>query len=236
MMQEMHIIHRPSYNWDALFGRDDPRTWWGETLSPERIYYKGDISALLDRRRPRIMITGTRLAGSEQEAVTADVIYHLSCNPSKPIIITALACGVSETALRYALAFDVPIALVMPCSLEEVYPASLAGLADDITSRPGSVMLSQFDEGTAATAINFIIRSKTMAAMASAAVIPFTKEKGSAVMTSRLMHDIGKPVYAVPGRITDELSRGCNMLISEGTAAILADYGLLDRIKTHANP
>ena len=236
MMEKVCSIHHTSQRWKTLFGDVDSRALWGESLRPERIYYKGDISALPDRRRPKILITGTRLAGSEQEAVTADVIYHLSCNPSKPIIITALACGVSETALRYALAFDVPVALVMPCSLEEVYPASLAGLADDITSRPGSVMLSQFDKGTAATAINFIIRSKTMAAMASAAVIPFTKEKGSAVMTARLMHDIGKPVYAVPGRITDELSRGCNMLISEGTAAILADYGLLDRIKTHANP
>ena len=71
---------------------------------------------------------------------------------------------------------------------------------------------------TAPLAINFLIRNKIIAGLADTVFVTESKIKGGAMFTARLAYNYGRDVLAVPGRVDDIRSAGCNQLIKEGIA------------------
>ena len=69
-----------------------------------------------------------------------------------------------------------------------------------------------------------------MSLMAHMAVITAVKKHGGSIVIAETMHSLGKRVFAVPGNPNRINSEGCNKLIRQGTAEILADYSLLRNV------
>ena len=79
--------------------------------------------------------------------------------------------------------------------------------------------------------INFLRRNRIIAGMSSATILVESKIKGGGMMTARLANSYDRDVYALPGRIDDPLSQGCNMLIRENIAAPIGDLAdLVERL------
>lgn len=203
--------------WDLLFrkpGSDDLRN----TL--DLLHVRGDLSAILDKDRPRILITGSRDITSDVPARINCIVSRLSVLPSRPVIITGLAVGTDKAAIDAALYCGLPVVAVLPSPIESIYPRMYDGLAERLANNEGCALLSEFTEGTTPVVTCFLNRNRTMALLSDLMVLVSAKEKGGATITARHMYDLDKPVVAVPGRPDDERSKGCNLLISQHIAEI----------------
>ena len=74
-------------------------------------------------------------------------------------------------------------------------------------------VLTEYASGTAVHAGNFLRRNRIIAGLADATLVVESAVRGGALATARLADNYGRTVLAVPGRITDTFSEGCNRLI-----------------------
>ena len=64
-------------------------------------------------------------------------------------------------------------------------------------------------------------RNRIIAGLSDAVVVVESGIKGGALITARLANDYNRDVFAFPGRIHDEWSKGCNDLIRHNRAALI---------------
>lgn len=229
MQNDIITIKRGSAQWRELFHYCDPSIL--DKLNTEALYAKGDLSALLDPERPKVLVTGSREAEQEDEKTIKHIIRALAVNPARPVVISGLAVGSDTVVHTAALTMGVPTIAVLPCGLEApVYPSRNTELANKITGRPGCALLTQFPGAQFPSAINCMLRLHTMTMLSDFAVIACSRKKGSSLVCARLLYDFGRKVFAVPGAISDIMHKGCNNLIHDHIAEILCDFNELESI------
>lgn len=103
--------------------------------------------------------------------------------------------------------------------LDRIYPASHRELATSMEESGG--LISDFPTGTRPDRENFPKRNRIIAGLADAVIVVEAAEKGGALITAELALSYNRDVFAVPGRIGDAVSLGCNELIKRNKAAIL---------------
>lgn len=226
------IINFGSDTWNAVFhGRAiaERNTFWS-TRDLSEVYFKGDITALLQEDRLKILIVGSR----DMKPETGDVVRLLvggladkeirdRAHPAAPVIISGLGIGVDGRAHELALKAGLPTVGVMATGLDTVYPHYHRELAEQMLTSSGCGLLTQFRDGTAPDSINFLDRTKTMVLMSDIVIVASCKKKGSPLVAARYANDVGVPVLAVPGRLSDFWHEGCNTLIKNGMAKMLTD-------------
>ena len=87
---------------------------------------------------------------------------------------------------------------------------------------------SEFVPGTSPLPMNFPMRNRIISGLSDAVILVEAREKSGSLITADLALEQGKEVFAVPGRITDPLSRGCNRLIQNGAAVCLGPEDVLE--------
>lgn len=199
--------------------------------NPPTFRFKGDLSALLDEKHPRVAVIGTRDMSPQGKAYTIQIVSALAERDDKPVIISGLALGIGAIAHRAALQAGLPTVAVMATGLNKVYPTIHTGLAEDIASSEGSGLLTQFPDQTAPMPFNSLYSNRTLALLCDAVIVVESRTKGGAMDTARLAFDRDIPVYAVPGRPDDIRSSGCNELIRNRMAEPLFDF---EKLKKHS--
>lgn len=192
--------------------------------------------------RPRnIAIVGTRdisLYGLEWCSKTVE---GLADTRQKPLIVSGLALGTDICAHKKALEHDLPTIAVMPTGPDAVYPHRHLAFADELCRRPGCALITDYPPGTSPLPVNFLRRNRIIAGLSHATVLIESKIKGGGMMTARLAFSYDRDVFALPGRIDDIRSQGCNKLIAEKIAEPLVSVeGLikatgLDSMKTQTH-
>ena len=100
-----------------------------------------------------------------------------------------------------------------------------------ISSAPGSALVTDYPPETTPRAINFLRRNRIIAGLSDATILIESKIKGGGMMTCRIASSYDREVFALPGRIGDQCSAGCNELIRNGTAACISEVNsLLDSL------
>lgn len=169
--------------------------------------------------RPKnIAIVGTRdisLYGLEWCSKTVE---GLADTKQKPMIVSGLALGTDICAHRKALEHGLPTIAVMPTGPDAVYPHRHLAFADELCRRPGCALITDYPPGTAPLPVNFLRRNRIIAGLSHATILIESKIKGGGMMTARLAFSYDRDVFALPGRIDDTRSQGCNKLIAEKIA------------------
>ena len=169
--------------------------------------------------RPKnIAVVGTRdisLYGLEWCSKT---IEGLAATKQKPLIVSGLALGTDICAHKKALEHGLPTVAVMPTGPDAVYPHRHLAFADELCRRPGCALITDYPPGTAPLPVNFLRRNRIIAGLSHATVLIESKIKGGGMMTARLAFSYDRDVFALPGRIDDVRSQGCNKLIAEKLA------------------
>jgi DNA processing protein len=133
-------------------------------------------------------------------------------------IVSGLARGIDSAAHRGALAAGGRTLAVLGHGIAHVYPPENDALATAIAEH--GALLSQFPPTLGPLSYNFPARNRTLAGLALGVVVVEAAERSGALITAGLAGDLGREVFAVPGRITSPASRGTNGLIRDGARLV----------------
>jgi DNA processing protein len=133
-------------------------------------------------------------------------------------IVSGLARGIDTAAHRGALDAGGRTLAVLGHGIAHVYPPENRALADAIAAR--GALLSQFPATIGPLSHHFPARNRTLAGLALGVVVVEAAERSGALITAGLAGDLGREVFAVPGRITSAASRGTNGLIRDGAKLV----------------
>ncbi|MBI5856532.1 MAG: DNA-protecting protein DprA [Sphingobacteriales bacterium] len=185
--------------------------------SPTLLYYKGEA----DLNASKIVaIIGTRTHTDYAKQVTEKLVKELA--EQNVTIISGLAFGVDAIAHKAALKNDLPTVAVLAHGLDQIYPLEHAGLAKDMVKHSGG-LLTEFRSKTKPDKHNFPTRNRIVAGMSDATIVIETGIKGGSMITAELANGYNKDVFALPGKVTDNKSAGCNYLIKNNKAMLLTD-------------
>jgi len=194
--------------------------------APPPLWLRG---ALEPRDDLAVAIVGTRRATDYGMAVAGRLAFDLA--DRGVTIVSGLARGIDTAAHRGALAAGGRTIAVLGCGVDRAYPPENARLAREIESR--GALVSQFPPGTPPLAHHFPARNRTLAGLALGVVIVEAADRSGALITAGFAGDLGREVFAVPGRITAPTSRGPHGLLREG-ATLVRDW--TDVVQELPNP
>ena len=181
--------------------------------APFMLYYKG--TAKLDNPRC-VSVVGTRLASSYGKECCSRLMEHIA--PFAPLVVSGLAYGIDIESHKCALEQRLETVAVLPNGIDMIYPSRHRNIAVEMTRHGG--ILTEFPRGTPPQRINFIKRNRIIAAMSQALVVVESRVKGGSMITAEFAAGYNREIFAMPGRITDPNSFGCNYLISKNVASI----------------
>ncbi|RZT38408.1 DNA-processing protein DprA [Cupriavidus agavae] len=136
-------------------------------------------------------------------------------------VVSGLALGIDAAAHAAALEGPGNTVAVVGTGVDIVYPARHHGLAHRIVDAGGAIV-SEFPLGTPGRANHFPRRNRIIAALARGVLVVEAAERSGSLITARLASEIGREVFAIPGSIHAELSRGCHRLIRQGAKLVEA--------------
>lgn len=212
--KELKFIER--YNIETYFYTDPqyPKRLKNCVDAPILIYFKGNC----DLNKQRIInIVGSRKATDYGKEFTRHFIEDIQ--QYNPVIVSGLAYGIDITAHKEALRNGLPTIGVLAHGLDKIYPGTHRGIAEKMLENGG--LLSEFPSETNADRENFPKRNRIVAGIADATIVVEAGQSGGALITADLANSYNKDVFAVPGRINDEYSVGCNNLIRDNKAQII---------------
>lgn len=215
--EEIRFIEKYRIKPLFLTDNDYPKRLLNCYDSPTLLYYKGNANLNASKI---IAIIGTRTHTDYAKQVTEQLIKELSGQQIS--IVSGLAFGVDAIAHRSAIKNNLPTVGVLAHGLDQVYPPSHSELAKDMI-RNGGGLLTEFRSYTNPDKHNFPTRNRIVAGMCDATIVIETGVKGGSMITAELANGYNKDVFAIPGKITDVKSAGCNHLIKNNKAVLLAD-------------
>jgi len=168
----------------------------------------------------RVAVVGTRKCTSYGSSCAFDLASMLA--GVGVAVVSGGARGIDGAAHRGSIASGGGTVAVIGTGADIFYPSQHASLFREIMEE--GALLGELPLGTHPRPWQFPRRNRIIAGLCSRCVVVEAPERSGAVLTARLALEVGREVWAVPGRITDSVCRGSNALISDG-AMPLADIG-----------
>ena len=207
------------------FDVDYPSSLLELELPPPVLHFAGDLRRAIGDRgspplagsTPAVAIVGSRRASSYGIEVATWLGKELA--RAGATVVSGFARGVDAAAHRGALqAENGSTIAVLGCGLGVDYPRGHRPLEEEIRAR--GALLSEFPCASPPESRNFPIRNRIIANLASATVVVEAAPRSGSLVTARLALEAGREVFAVPGRITDELALGTNELLRDGAGLV----------------
>lgn len=214
--KEIHFLERNGVR--ALFyvDADYPSRLKHFPDAPVMLYVRGTA----DLNPERVLaVVGTRQPTPQGIVACEEIIQSLKTYHVQ--VVSGLAYGIDAVAHQAALGAGLPTLAVMGNGLNRIYPAAHKGLAAEIVRQNGA-LLTEFLSDTGPDRENFPMRNRIVAAMADALLVVETGARGGSMITANLANDYNKDVFAVPGRVKDLKSEGCNNLIKTHKAGLIS--------------
>ena len=144
-------------------------------------------------------------------------------------VISGMARGIDGISQNAALKAGGSSYGVMGCGVDICYPKSNQIVYDTLLKQGG--VLSSYPPGTTPQANLFPPRNRIVSGLADVLVVIEARQRSGTSITVEMALEQGREIYAVPGRITDRLSDGCNKMIKEGAHVFLSPEDFLLDLK-----
>jgi len=215
--EEIKFIEKYKIKTLFLTDKDYPKRLLNCYDSPTLLFYKGNADLNASKI---IAIIGTRNHTEYGKQQTEKLIKELSSQ--NVLVVSGMAYGIDAIAHKAAYKNDLATVGVLGHGLDQIYPPEHSNLAKDMLKHGGG-LLTEFRSNTKPDKHNFPTRNRIVAGMCDATVVIETGEKGGSMITAELANGYNRDVFALPGRITDNKSAGCNFLIRNNKAMLLTD-------------
>lgn len=182
--------------------------------SPALLYYRGNanLNAL-----KIISIVGTRNHSDYGRLTCEKIIEDLA--GENILVVSGLAFGIDTIAHKASLKNNLQTIGVLAHGLDRIYPAQNKTLAKQMIEQGG--LLTEFLSNSNADKQNFPKRNRIVAGICDAVIIIESGKKGGSLITAELGNSYNKDVFAIPGRVNDNKSEGCNYLIKNNKASLI---------------
>jgi DNA processing protein len=192
--------------------------------APAVLYVLGEPALLSE---PQVAMVGSRNPTPAGRETARDFAVALA--RAGLIVTSGLALGIDAASHAGALDSDGETIAVLGTGLDEVYPAANGKLAERIARR--GAVISEFPPGTPPLRMNFPHRNRIIAGLSLGTLVVEAACRSGSLITARLAGDAGRDVFAIPGSIRSELSRGCHQLIRQGAKLVERPQDLLAELK-----
>lgn len=179
---------------------------------PALLFFSGNIALL---KTDCVGIVGTRQATNYSVNCIRALVPKLV---NSYTVVSGLASGADTIANQEALMHGKTIA-VIGSGLDIAYPSQNFVLQKKISQR--GLVISEYPPYTTIEPWHFPQRNRIIAGLCQKIIVTEAKEKSGSLITASLALENGRDVYALPGRIGDKLSVGCNKLIEDGAIPLL---------------
>lgn len=182
--------------------------------APIVLFSRGKIDLA---RKKIISVVGTRNITSYGRAFCEQFISDIA--PLDPVIISGFAYGVDITVQKLAMEHGLQTIGCLAHGLNQIYPKSHSRYVEKVEKNGG--FITEFWSTSNPDRENFLKRNRIIAGISEATLVVESAEKGGSLVTADIANSYNREVFAVPGRYTDQYSKGCNDLIKRQKAHMI---------------
>ncbi len=184
--------------------------------APVMLYYKGN-KPLTNKRM--VAIVGTRNITENGKEICKEMVKGICEKLADVTLVSGLAYGVDICSHKMAVENNLTNIGVLGHGLDRVYPALHRSVAQKVTENGG--LLTEYLSQTKPDRQHFVQRNRIIAGLCDAVVIIESNKKGGSLITAEYASSYNRDVFAVPGRVNDTFSMGCNNLIKYNKAGLI---------------
>lgn len=229
---EMAFIEQKKLRALTLKDKDYPQRLKECEDAPLVIYYCG--TAHLNSQHI-ISIVGTRKCSEYGKEMCRNFITDLKRYDPHALIVSGLAYGIDICAHKAALENGMSTVGVLAHGLDTIYPSPHRQTSAEMVHKGGG-LLTEYTTQTRPEKMNFVRRNRIVAGLCDACVVVESSSKGGSLITAELAQNYNRDVFAFPGRVYDDNSKGCNNLIKRHQATLLTNAEELVEIMGWHNP
>ena len=181
---------------------------------PVLLFTAGNINL---KQKRIISIVGTRQITAYGIDFCKNLIADLA--PLGPIIVSGFAYGVDIVAHQAAIENNLQTIGVLAHGLNQIYPKNHKKYMSRVEENGG--FMTEFWSNSSPERENFVKRNRIVAGISEATIVIESADSGGSLITANMANDYNRDVFAVPGRISDKYSQGCNNLIKTQRAHLL---------------
>lgn len=191
--------------------------------APAAIYCIGKLPSEM---RPAVAIIGARNCSAYGSAVAKEIAKEMA--RAGVSVVSGMARGIDGIAQRAAMEAGGETFGVLGSGVLVCYPQQNKAIYEAMKVKGG--LISEYHPYMQPQTGFFPARNRIISALSEAVIIIEAKEKSGTCITVDMALEQGKEVYAVPGRVNDPLSRGCNRMIEQGAGIITDIEGLPEQL------
>ena len=192
------------------------------SLPPPVLYLSGRLP-----EGPAVTLVGSRRA--DPYGLEVAELFGRELAAAGAVVVSGFARGIDAAAHRGALAAEGGRTVaVLGCGLGVAYPTGHCRLGRAIALR--GALLTEFPVGAAPAAWQFPVRNRILAALSQATLVVRAAARSGSLITARQALELGRDVYAVPGRIFETGSFGPHGLIREGAHLVQHPREILENL------
>lgn len=188
--------------------------------APCAIYYAGKLP---DDRNQSIAVIGARECSEYGRSLAKQFGEMLA--EAGIQVVSGMARGIDGIGQQAALDAGGYSLGVLGCGVDICYPPEHRRLYDNLIEKGG--ICSEYPPGIEPRATLFPPRNRIISGLCDAVLVIEAKERSGTLITVDMALEQGREVYALPGRTTDLLSRGCNRLIRQGAEIVISPQELV---------
>ena len=190
---------------------------------PYGIFYKGCLPA---KEKKQIAVVGARVCTHYGKHLAEQLAGQIAQAGGE--VVSGAAYGIDGAAQWAALSAGGASFAVVGGGVDCRYPRANDRLYDRLEEEGG--VLSEFPPGTKPLRYHFPLRNRIISGLSEIVTVIEAKHGSGSLITADYALEQGRTVLAVPGRLDDELSRGCNELIAQGAGVILSPESFAEQV------
>jgi DNA processing protein len=190
---------------------------------PPLLYITGTLT---EQDELAMAVVGARRATAAGRAMTEELSHDLA--GAGMTVVSGLARGVDAAAHQGALAAKGRTIAVLGCGIDRTYPPEHERLRRQIEEQ--GAILSEAPMGAPPHSHHFPRRNRIISGLSLGVIVTEAAISSGSLITAKLAAEQGREVFAVPGFVKAETSRGTNALLKEGAALIERAQDVIDAI------
>lgn len=183
--------------------------------APAILYQKGNFNSQLKN----VSIVGTRNITSYGKKFIED--FFKETKDCKYQSVSGLALGVDKEVHDFSIQNKIPTIGVLAHGFHTLYPSKNKKLSEKILEENGT-LFTEFNSSRKPDRENFIQRNRIVAGLSPSTIVVETAFGGGSISTATFSNNYNREVYALPGKITDKYSQGCNHLVFQNKATAIS--------------